>query len=77
MREHIRFATQPFEDPEPAGALTAVLDGMDAEQTLMFSSDFPHWDFDPPDAIVRRLPESLRQRVLVETALETYPKLPR
>ncbi len=77
IREHIRFATQPFEDPEPAGALAAVLDGMDAAETLMFSSDFPHWDFDPPDAIVRRLPESLRQRVLVETALETYPKLSR
>lgn len=77
IREHIRFATQPFDDPEPAAALPALLDGIDAAETLMFSSDFPHWDFDPPDAIEARLPAAIRQRVLVETALETYPKLPR
>lgn len=77
MREHVRFATQPFEDPDSAGALATLLDGMDAAETLMFSSDFPHWDFDPPEAIVSRLPAALRPRVLVETALETYPKLAR
>lgn len=77
VRKHVRFATQPFEDPEPAAALASVLDGMNADETLMFSSDFPHWDFDPPDAIARRLPAGIRDRVMFETALETYPKLSR
>lgn len=75
IAEHIRFSTQPFEDPEPPEAMLHLLEGMNADKTLMFASDFPHWDFDPPDAISRKLPAAMRQRVLSDNAFDTYPKL--
>ncbi len=75
IAEHIRFSTQPFEDTDPPGALVHLLEEMDGGRTLMFASDFPHWDFDPPDAIARRLPVALRKGVLEDNAFGTYPKL--
>ena len=38
----------------------------------MFASDFPHWDLDDPAAVIARLPESWRQRVLHDNALDFY-----
>jgi transcriptional regulator with PAS, ATPase and Fis domain len=39
---------------------------------LVFASDFPHWDLDDPAAVIARLPESWRQRVLHDNALDFY-----
>jgi hypothetical protein len=42
----------------------------------MFSSDYPHWDFDDPRHVLTRLPASIRQRVKADNAVETYgPRL--
>jgi hypothetical protein len=45
-----------------------MLDMLDAEHLLMFSSDYPHWDFDSPTHAFPRLPEALRQRIFHENA---------
>ena len=38
----------------------------------MFSSDYPHWDFDDPRHALTALPTSIRRRVSVDNAVETY-----
>ena len=39
----------------------------------MFSSDYPHWDFDNPEAVFgRSLDARLRARILGATAGELY-----
>ena len=48
---------------------------MDAEHILMFSSDYPHWDFDDPQHAFPRMPANLKQRIFCENARELY-KLP-
>ena len=45
---------------------------MSAERTVMFSSDYPHWDNDDPRRILRRVPPPVRARILGETAAELY-----
>ncbi|MFT8245096.1 amidohydrolase family protein [Roseomonas sp. BN140053] len=47
IREHIWYTTQPVEEPEVPDHLrdTAEWIGWDR---LMFSTDYPHWDFDDP-----------------------------
>ena len=72
VREHVRLTTQPLEEPDDPGQLHAILRMFDAEHTLMFSSDFPHWDGDTPDFAARAIPPALRERVLHETARELY-----
>lgn len=70
--EHIRLTTQPFVEPPRREHLLAFCEMIHAERTLLFSSDYPHWDFDNPTRAIAGLPEETRRRVLVENALELY-----
>jgi predicted TIM-barrel fold metal-dependent hydrolase len=70
--DHIRFTTQPFIEPRNRDHITQMLDMICAERTLMFSSDYPHWDFDDPQVALRYLDEPLKQRVLIDNAWELF-----
>lgn len=70
--ERVRFTTQPFIEPDNRAHVGALCEMIRADKVLMFSTDYPHWDFDNPDRALSLLPEDLKRRVLVETALEFY-----
>jgi uncharacterized protein len=70
--EHVRFTSQPFLEPRRPEHLHALCDIVRADKTLMFSSDYPHWDFDDPDRALSWLPDDIRARVRVENAVELY-----
>lgn len=72
IREHVRFATQPLCEPPGRGDLTRFMEWGGAEETIVFSSDYPHYDFDPAPWVTQQLPESWRDRVMAKNALETY-----
>ncbi len=69
---HVRLTTQPLEEPPNSEHFHAMLEMFPAEQMLMFSSDYPHWDGDAPDFAVRQFPEGLRARIMGGTAAELY-----
>ena len=56
IKAHIRLTTQPVEEPESDAQFLSLLEMMDAGQTLMLSTDYPHWDFDDPVALPERAP---------------------
>ena len=67
------FTTQPYDEPDRASQLLPLLDAMQAERTLVFSSDYPHWDTDdPPHVLTHRLPEKLRRRVAHQSAADFF-----
>lgn len=70
--DHVRFTTQPFLEPRKPEHLWAMLDIVQAERTLLFSSDYPHWDFDDPLQALHRVPESMREQVRGGNAIELY-----
>lgn len=70
--EHVRFTSQPFVEPRRPEHLHALCDIVRAEETLMFSSDYPHWDFDDPVRALSWLPERIRKRVQAGNALDLY-----
>jgi predicted TIM-barrel fold metal-dependent hydrolase len=70
--EHVRFTTQPFVEPRRREHLHALCDMLRAEETLMFSSDYPHWDFDDPATALSWLPEHVYGRVRADNALDLY-----
>lgn len=50
MRE-MYFTTQPMEYPPDPSWLKATFDQLAGETQVMYSSDYPHWDFDLPSRI--------------------------
>jgi predicted TIM-barrel fold metal-dependent hydrolase len=73
FRDHIRVASQPLEQPPNQAHLHAVLEAIDAKHTLLFASDYPHWDFDEPGHLA--IPPEWHERVFDLNAREFYKRL--
>ncbi|TIO53424.1 MAG: amidohydrolase, partial [Mesorhizobium sp.] len=50
-------------------------EAMDGENTLLFASDYPHWDYD--DVNTLHIPPEWRGKVLGQNALDVYKRIPR
>ena len=70
--EHVRFTTQPLEEPDDDRLLLAAIEGLRPWQTLCYSSDYPHWDFDEPTQTLRRFPPEWRDAVAYRNAMDFY-----
>lgn len=73
MKRNIRLSTQPLENPPNVEHLWSTLEAMDGKNTLLFASDYPHWDYDEPGAL--HIPPEWRQNIFWENALKTYTRL--
>ena len=68
------YSTQPMEMTRNAKALELTCEMIDAEHRLMYSSDYPHWDFDLPSTVfdLPFLSEQGKRNVLGETARNVF-----
>ena len=72
VRDHVRFGTQPLERPDDDAHLLMLFEMIDAERLLMFSSDYPHWDFDSPTRAFPRLPAATHEAIFSTNARSLY-----
>lgn len=70
--DHVRFTSQPAEEPEKDEYLLQILEMVHADRTLLFSTDYPHWDNDNPKKTFTRVPEAMRRRIFYDNAAELY-----
>lgn len=70
---NVRMTSQPLEAPADKKSLWAVLESMNAKETLMFASDYPHWDQDEVAAL--NLPDDWRENVFGNNALNVYRRI--
>ena len=73
-RDHIRLSTQPLEQPKNKEHLWQILEAIDGRYTLLYASDYPHWDFDDPTQI--QLPKDWHDDVFDGNARGLYTRLP-
>ncbi|MEO3388463.1 amidohydrolase family protein [Mesorhizobium sp. CAU 1741] len=72
LRENVWFTTQPMEEPFPARNLRDTLNWIGTDR-LMFSTDYPHWDFDDPaHAFKIPLEDEERQAIFSGNAARFY-----
>ena len=69
--EHVRFTTQPVEDPEVSEMLQYV-EWLQGDRLLLFSTDYPHWSGDEPDWVVQRIPKPMRRQIMCQNAIDLY-----
>jgi hypothetical protein len=76
MRDHFWYTSQPIEEPEDPRWFTDVWGLFERQgfaDKLMFSSDYPHWDFDSPDeALPAWVSEDFRRRLFSANATSLY-----
>lgn len=68
------FSNQPMEIPDDMRQLEATFKIIDAENSLVYSSDYPHWDMDLPSVIwdLPFLDEAAKRKILGETARKLF-----
>jgi predicted TIM-barrel fold metal-dependent hydrolase len=72
VKDHVRLTTQPVEEPVRHQDLLRLMGWMEAERLLMFSTDYPHYDFDDPSWVLPRLPKESRARICSQNAIDLY-----
>jgi hypothetical protein len=72
VREHFRFTTAPVHLPSDPQALDQVLEMMGGAGSLAYASDYPHQHGDGLPALLDRLSDEQRRKVMYETAAELY-----
>lgn len=78
IRDQFYFATQPLGEPNDYDDLALVAQALGAD-SIMFSTDFPHWDFDNPETIDRFFRQTFSEeeldRIFSGNAREAVPRL--
>jgi predicted TIM-barrel fold metal-dependent hydrolase len=72
VREQVWFATQPMEEPENPEHLAEIIDWIGWDR-MLFSTDYPHWDFDDPRYAVKvRMTEAQKAMLFRDNAKRLY-----
>ena len=72
FRDHVRVTTQPLEIAPTDDYLLEALEAIDGQNTLLFATDYPHWDSDETTYIAQQIPPAWHSKVFYENALETF-----
>ncbi len=75
VRDHVRLTLQPLDGPPDAEDVSRLIEHIGSEDMLLFATDYPHWQFDGDEVLPGGLPQWLRQKIMVDNALATYPRL--
>src|SRR5215213_11677670 len=75
VRDNFRLTIQPFDGPSDPDDVERIVDHLRSDDMLLYSSDFPHWQFDGDERIPKGIPQGLRRKILVENPLATYDRL--
>ena len=75
LNRNVWFTTQPMEEPAKPQHLLDLFDRIGWGR-ILFSTDYPHWDFDDPQSAFRApLSDTQRQQILFGNAAGVYGRL--
>lgn len=72
LRQHFWVSTQPMEEPDRPDQLIDIM-GWVGWDKIMYSSDYPHWDFDDPLRVFpREIAAGKRAMIYADNARKLY-----
>jgi predicted TIM-barrel fold metal-dependent hydrolase len=75
LRRHVRLTVQPIDAPADPAQLERVIDQLGSDEMLLFSTDYPHWQFDGDQVLPAGFPHRLREKIMEENPMATFPRL--
>jgi uncharacterized protein len=72
FRDHFRLTVQPFDAPNSPDIVRRVIDHLGSDELLLFSSDYPHWQFDDDNFLPAGIPDDIARKIMVDNPLDTY-----
>jgi predicted TIM-barrel fold metal-dependent hydrolase len=73
LKDKFYVSPQPIEDPAGPRNLKQVFELIDGEEMLVYSTDFPHWNFDSPAvAGMPNLDEEMEEALFGGNAMDAY-----
>jgi len=74
-KDHFRLTTQPFDLSDDEVMIAKIVDHFQSDRMLLFSSDYPHWQFDSDQVLPAGFDEATVRKMQTDNPLETYPRL--
>jgi predicted TIM-barrel fold metal-dependent hydrolase len=75
VRSNIRFSLQPVDAPPEPDTLNRLFDHMQSDELILFSTDYPHWQFDGDDVLPNGLSQDLVRKMMIDNPHATYGRL--
>ena len=73
VRSNIRFSLQPVDAPPDPATLNRLFDHMQSDELLLFSTDYPHWQFDGDAVLPEGMSPDLVRKIMIDNPHATYP----
>lgn len=75
VRSNVRLTLQPVDGPPEPARFERLMEHMGSDELLLFSTDYPHWQFDGDAALPEGLSPAMVQKIMVDNPLATYRRL--
>ncbi len=75
VRSNVRLSLQPVDGPPDRESLLRIMDHMQSDELLLFSTDYPHHQFDGTAAMPEGLPADLVRKIMIDNPRATYARL--
>jgi predicted TIM-barrel fold metal-dependent hydrolase len=75
VRDSVRLTLQPVDAPPEAEQFERLLDHMGSDALLLFSTDYPHWQFDGDEVLPPGLSPELVRKIMIDNPRASYPRL--
>ena len=75
VRSNVRLSLQPTDAPPDPQSLERIIDHMQSDELLVFSTDYPHAQFAGLDVFPEGLSRDLKRKITIDNPRATYARL--
>ena len=75
LRANIRLTLQPFDAPSDPAIVARITEQLGSDDLILFSTDFPHWQFDGSAMLPPGLSQTQVRKILIDNPRATYLRL--